>query len=163
GGWVGKVGGEDSKDGWSVVTPLRWLCMPVRIEARLGVHTEFVQKQLSTRRPRSAIASLCGGCVTTDPYALMAWLGWSSGRISRMLGRRTLRVLLEAGRQPQAGVPPQRGGAAGCATSAVPEASPARASPSGCGVPGESRGSWVSARASRWATAAGRSPRGAVG
>src|SRR5690625_6521352 len=83
--------------------------MPVRIEARLGVHTEFVQKQLSTRRPRSAIASMCGVCVTTDPYALMAWLAWSSDRISRMLGRRAVMVLLEAGRRPQAGVPPERG------------------------------------------------------
>src|SRR5690625_5836312 len=54
------VGSEASKEECRVVTPLRWLCMPVRIEARLGVHTEFVQKQLSTRRPRSAIASMCG-------------------------------------------------------------------------------------------------------
>src|SRR5699024_8780310 len=65
--WVAMVGSEASKEECRVVTPLRWLCIPVRIEARLGVHTELVQKQLSTRRPRSAIASMCGVCVTTDP------------------------------------------------------------------------------------------------
>src|SRR5699024_12230453 len=58
--WVAMVGSEASKEECRVVTPLRWLCIPVRIEARLGVHTELVQKQLSTRRPRSAIASMCG-------------------------------------------------------------------------------------------------------
>ena len=62
-----EVGRDASNSEWRVVTPLRWLCWPVRIEARLGVHTEFVQKQLSTRRPRSAIASRCGVRVTTEP------------------------------------------------------------------------------------------------
>ena len=50
-----------------VVTPLTWLWVPVRIEARLGVQMEFVQKQSSITQPREAISSRCGVTLTTDP------------------------------------------------------------------------------------------------
>src|SRR5699024_11063633 len=45
-----------------------------------------------------AIASMCGVLVTIEPYWLIAWQAWSSDRISRMLGRRVVMLLLEAGR-----------------------------------------------------------------
>src|SRR5699024_2625349 len=89
---------EASRGECSVVTPLRWLCWPVRIEARLGGQTEFVQKHASTRRPRSAIASMCGVRVTIEPYWPIAWEGGAAGRICRRLGRRVVMLLLEAGR-----------------------------------------------------------------
>jgi hypothetical protein len=44
----------------SVVTPLTWLYVPVRIDARLGVQIEFVQKHESNRIPPSAMRSRLG-------------------------------------------------------------------------------------------------------
>ena len=44
----------------SVVTPLTWFQVPVRMAARLGVQIELVQKQLSKRMPSSAMRSRLG-------------------------------------------------------------------------------------------------------
>ena len=62
--------------------------MPVRIEARLGEHSELVTKQLSNRHPSWAISSMRGVRLTTDPYALMECAAWSSVKIITMFGRR---------------------------------------------------------------------------
>jgi hypothetical protein len=43
------------------------LCVPVRIAARLGEQREFVTKQLSKRNPFSAISSIRGVVLTTEP------------------------------------------------------------------------------------------------
>ncbi len=52
-----------------VVTPLTWLYVPVRIDARLGAQIELVQKHESNRMPPSAIRSMFGVRLITDPYA----------------------------------------------------------------------------------------------
>ena len=44
----------------SVVTPLMWVWVPVRMEARLGAQIELVQKQLSRRIPPAARRSIWG-------------------------------------------------------------------------------------------------------
>jgi len=62
-GWLASIGVE------TVVTPLMWLYVPVRIDARLGVHRAFVAKQLSNRQPLAAISSIRGVSLTTEPYA----------------------------------------------------------------------------------------------
>jgi hypothetical protein len=64
---VTKVGWDASMNVSSVVTPLTWLYVPVRIDARLGAHSEFVAKRLSRRTPVAAMASMCGVRLTTDP------------------------------------------------------------------------------------------------
>lgn len=51
----------------SVRTPLTWLWVPVRIDARLGAHSEFVTKHFSKRTPAAPIASMCGVRLTTEP------------------------------------------------------------------------------------------------
>jgi len=40
--WVTNVGWSASKWVTRVVTPLTWLYVPVRMEARLGAHSELV-------------------------------------------------------------------------------------------------------------------------
>ncbi|GAH57762.1 unnamed protein product, partial [marine sediment metagenome] len=49
-------------------TPFTWLYWPVRIVARLGVHIEFVQKQLFSRMPPAAIRSIFGVFITPDKW-----------------------------------------------------------------------------------------------
>jgi hypothetical protein len=50
-----------------VLTPFTWLYVPVRIEARLGAHSEFVTKQFSSLAPRAPISSMRGVRLTTEP------------------------------------------------------------------------------------------------
>ncbi len=72
-----------------VYTPFIWLYRPVRMEARLGVDKELVQKQLSRVTPSAAslfILSACAYFASTLPYIPHVCDVWSSLSMNRMLG-----------------------------------------------------------------------------
>jgi hypothetical protein len=87
GGAWGRSAARRRRSSALLSTPLMWLCLPVRIVARLGAQIELAQKQLSKRTPSAAIRSMLGVSLITEPYALMAWIAWSSVKMKRMLGR----------------------------------------------------------------------------
>ena len=77
------------------MNPFRWLCLPVRITARLGPQIEFVQKLFRKSIPSLASRSMFGVGSTTSnlpPYAPIACGAWSSLKTNRMLGRSSMNV-----------------------------------------------------------------------
>ena len=79
------------------MTPFTWLYVPVRIDARLGVQIEFVQKQLSNRMPSAAMRSMFGVWLIRLPYAEMACAAWSSDMMNTKLGRSDIAGTLAVG------------------------------------------------------------------
>ena len=72
------------------MNPFLWLCLPLRITARLGPQMELEQKLFSNSIPSLASLSMTGVGLTdfSQPlYAPMAWGAWSSVKTNKMLGR----------------------------------------------------------------------------
>src|SRR5277367_3698032 len=61
--------------------------MPVRIDARLGEHSEVVQNMLAKRTPSLAMRSMFGVLSVGCPAQLMAFQRMSSQRMKSTLGR----------------------------------------------------------------------------
>ena len=77
-----------------------WLCLPVKITARLGVQIEFVTNAASKRAPSLASRSRFGVEISLLSYALSAGTAWSSLITKMMLGAASA----SAGSRPKANV-----------------------------------------------------------